>query len=322
MRAVVFERYGSSDVVTVAERPTPEPGPGQVVVRVAAAPLTAADVAARSGSPWFARLYFGLTRPKWPILGSSFSGSVESVGDGVTTFAVGDGVWGTSSDFGAHAEFVVVPADGVLAIRPEGLAAVDAAAVLDGALTAMPFLRDGAALTAGQTILITGASGGVGSIAVQLAVALGAVVTAQTSTGNAELVRSLGAADVIDYTTTDYSQVGRQWDVVLDAAGKSSFATARRALTATGIYLSTVPSAGVLLGMALTRRSAGRRAAIIFSGLRPQAEVRAELDAIAAIVTTGGVRAVIDQSVRFEDAASAHRYVEQGHKRGVVLLTP
>jgi NADPH:quinone reductase-like Zn-dependent oxidoreductase len=322
MRAAVFERYGSAHVVAVAKRPTPTPGDGQVLVRVEAAPVTAADVAARSGSPWFARLYFGLTTPKWPVLGSSYSGTVAAVGHGVTSFAVGDEVWGaTGPDLGAHAEYVVVDADGVIGPRPSALSAVDAAAILDGALTALPFLRDGARLAPGQSILITGASGGVGSAAVQLAVHLGAVVTAQTSTPNLGLVRSLGATDTVDYTNEDYTRSGRSWDVVLDAAGKSSFGAARRALAPTGIYLSTVPSAGVLLGMLLTRRSRGRRAGILFTGLRPVPAVRTELAAIGAIIEAGGLRAVVDQSHALDGAAAAHAYVERGHKKGVVLLT-
>lgn len=322
MRAVVFEKYGSSDVVAVAERAVPVAARGQLLVRVAAAPLTAADVAARSGTPWFARLYFGLTKPKWPVLGSSFGGTIEAVGEGVADFAVGDEVWGaTGESFGAHAEFVVIEADGVIAKRPAGLGAIDAAALVDGALTALPFLRDGAKLAPGQSILVTGASGGVGSVAVQLAVHLGAVVTAHTSTPNLELARSLGAADVIDYTSEDYTRGGRTWDVVLDAAGKSSFGAARRALSPSGIYLSTVPSAGVLLGMLFTRRSRGRRAGILFTGLRPVPDVRPELAAIGAIIGAGGLRAVIDHSVPLESAAEAHAYVERGHKKGVVLLT-
>ena len=322
MRAVVFEKYGSADVVSVAERPTPTPAAGQMLVRVAAAPVTAADVAARSGTPWFARLYFGLTRPKWPVLGSSYGGVVEAIGEGVTEFSVGDEVWGaTGQNLGAHAEFVLIQADGVIARRPAGLDAIDAAAIVDGALTALPFLRDGARLRAGQSILITGASGGVGSVAVQLAVHLGAIVTAHTSTANIELVRSLGATDVIDYTVEDYTRSGRTWDVVLDAAGRSSFGAARRALSPTGIYLSTVPAAGVLLGMLFTRRSRGRRAGILFTGLRPVSDVRPELASIGAVIEAGGLRAVIDHSVALDDAAGAHAYVERGHKKGVVLLT-
>ena len=322
MRAVVFEKYGSADVVSVAERPVPTPAAGQVLVRVAAAPITAADVAARSGSPWFARLYFGLRRPKWPVLGSSYGGVVEAIGEGVTSFSVGDEVWGaTAQNFGAHAEFVLIQADGVIAARPAALSAIDAAAIVDGALTALPFLRDGAGLRAGQSVLITGASGGVGSVAVQLAVHLGAVVTAHTSTANTELVRSLGATDVVDYTREDYTRSGRTWDVVLDAAGKSGFGAARRALSPTGVYLSTVPSAGVLLGMLFTRRSRGRRAGILFTGLRPVPDVRPELASIGAVIEAGGLRAVIDHSVALDDAAGAHAYVERGHKKGVVLLT-
>lgn len=321
MRAAVFEKYGSADVVTTAELDVPTPRPGQVLVRVAAASVTAADVAARSGSPWFARLYFGFTRPKWPVLGSSFAGTIEAVGDGVSGFALGDTVWGSSADFGAHAQFIVADAAAVLGVLPAGLDVVDAAAIIDGALTALPFLRDGARLTPGQSILITGASGGVGSVAVQLAVHLGGVVTAHTSGGNAELVRSIGAADVVDYTSTDYSRSGRVWDVVLDAAGKSSFGAARRVLAPGGIYLSTVPSVGVLLSMLLTRRSRGRRAKILFTGLRPVADVRPELDAIGRIIEAGALRAVIDQALPLERASEAHAYVERGHKKGVVLLT-
>lgn len=323
MRAVVFDRYGSGEVIRTGELPDPTAAPGQVLVRVGASALTAADVAARSGSPWFARLYFGLRRPKLPVLGSSFGGHVVALGEGVTEFAVGDQVWGsTGPRLGAHAELVAINADGVIARRPDSLTDTEAAGILDGALTALPFLRDGARLQRGQAILITGASGGVGTTAVQLAVHLGAHVTAHTRGANAELVESIGATDTVDYSTTDYTRLGRQWDVVFDAAGKSSFGAARRALTAQGVYLSTVPGPGVLLGMLATRRSRGRRAAILFTGLRPVPDVRAELAAIGSIVEAGALRAVIDRVVTPDGAPDAHDYVERGHKKGVVLLTP
>ena len=318
MRAAVYERYGAPDVVRVTSRERPVPGKGEVLVRVGAASITAPDVAARSGRPLFSRLFFGLTKPKLPVLGSDFAGAVAELGAGVANFAVGDTVWGaTGPRFGAHAEYVVVSANGVIAPVPVGFSELDAAALVYGGLTALPFLRDGAQLSAGQRILVNGASGAVGSIAVQLAKHLGAEVTAVCSGRSADLVRSLGADHVSDYATEDFTRSGEQWDVVFDVAGRSSFRGARRVLAPKGVYLSAVPSAGTLLASRLTPA----RAKILFTGLRADALALADLVVLGELALAGAVVPVIGHAFPLAAVVEAHHRVEHGPKVGTVLLT-
>ena len=317
MRAAAYSRYGTPDVVRVVSRDRPEPMAGEVLVRVAAASVTAADAAALAGRPLFSRLFFGLAGPRWPVLGSDFSGVVEKVGDGVTAIALGDEVWGASgAHFGSHAEFVVVSASGAIAPKPGIYSHVDAAAVLYGALTALPFLRDGAGLRAGQRILVNGASGGVGSAAVQLAAGRGAEVTAVCSGRSADLVRSLGAAHVIDYATDDFTSSGERWDVVFDAAGRSSYWKSRRVLAPSGIYLSTVPSIGILAATVLARG----RARILFTGMLPAAAVIADLAELAGLAASGALVPVVDSAFPLAEVVAAHELVAHGPKSGNVVL--
>jgi NADPH:quinone reductase-like Zn-dependent oxidoreductase len=317
MRVAEYSAYGSADVVHVAERQRPVPAEGEVLVRVVAAAVTAADVAARSGRPLFSRLFFGLRRPKWPVLGSDFSGEIVELGPGVTDLAVGDEVWGASGpNFGAHAEFVVVAASGAIALKPTTYSHVDAAAVLYGALTALPFLRDGAQLRAGQRILVNGASGGVGTAAVMIAKHFEAEVTAVCSGRSADLVRSLGADQVIDYGVDDFTDSGERWDVVFDVAGRSSFSRSRRVLSPSGIYLSTVPSAGVLLASIVARG----RAKIMFTGLLPVAAVRGDLAQLERLAASGELLPVLDHAFPLAAIAEAHSRVEHGPKSGNVVL--
>ena len=318
MKVAEYVRYGSSEVVRVVERDRPVPGAGEVLVRVGAASITAPDVAARSGRPLFSRLFFGLTKPKLQVLGSDFAGSIVELGAGVSTFAVGDAVWGaTGPRFGAHAEYVVVAANGVIARSPAGFSELDAAALVYGGLTALPFLRDGAGLRAGQRILVNGASGAVGSIAVQLAKHLGAEVTAVCGSRNADLVRSLGVDEVLDYETENFTRSGEQWDVVFDVVGRSSFPSARRVLSPSGVYLSAVPSAGTLLAS----RLAPRRAKILFTGLRADDLALADLVELGELALAGALVPVIDHAFPLAAAAEAHHRTEHGPKVGTVLIT-
>ena len=322
MRAAVVERYGGPEVVRLREVAEPVIGEGDVLVRVEATTVGPTDGTNRSGRPAFGRLYFGLTRPKHPVPGYDFAGVVERVGSGVRRFGLGDRVYGTLAPTpGAHAELVRVAEDGVIAPIPAGLDAAGAVSLLDAFLTAIPFLRDGARLRAGQAVLVNGASGSVGSAAVQYAKHLGATVVGVCSTGNVELVRSLGADRVIDYTRDDFAAASDRYDVIFDAVGKRSFRECRGALTPNGIYLSTVPTLPVLL-RARQARSAdtGRRAGILFTGLRSIADKTADLALIGELATTGAIRPVIDRIVPFDEIADAHRRVDGGHKVGSVVL--
>ena len=322
MRAARFDRYGPAEVVRIEERPVPEVGDDEVLVRVGASAVGVTDTVSRAGTPWFARLFFGLRRPKYPMLGTEFAGTVERVGEGVTRFAAGDRVFGAAEvGAGATAEVVVVAEHGAVAHAPARLDAAHAVATVDGFLTALPFLRDAGRVRPGQSVLVNGASGTVGSAAVQLAKHFGASVTAVTSGPNTELVRSLGADQVIDYTRKDFTTARDAYDVIFDAVGKSSFGACRRALTAHGIYLTTVPTGAIMLQMPVTRVfRRGRRAAIAFTGLRDSRVKGVELEQLARMVETGAFVPVVDRTLPLDDIVAAHRRVETGHKVGSVVI--
>jgi NADPH:quinone reductase-like Zn-dependent oxidoreductase len=325
MRAAVCTRFGPPEVVhlVVAERPTPRSG--EVLVRVHAAVVTPSDAVARTGRPRWARPMFGLRAPRHPVFGTELAGVVEEVGAGVTGLQVGDRVVAaTGTDFGAHAEYFRLAQDGALSLIPEGISCAEAVSLCEAGLTALPFMRDQARIRPGQRVLVNGASGSVGSAAVQLAKHFGAHVTGVCGTTNLELVRSLGADEVIDHTQQDFTADGRTYDVILDAVGKSSFRKCRRCLTAEGVYLTTVPSAAILPQMGWTRLRGGRRARIAFTGLRPPAAKSRDLAALWQIAADGGIRAVIGHRFAFDDIVAAYRLVDSGHKVGsaVLLLNP
>jgi NADPH:quinone reductase-like Zn-dependent oxidoreductase len=324
MKAAVYDAFGSPDVVTVEEAPKPVPRGDEVLVRIRAATVGVVDSVARQGTPFYARVQWGLRRPKFPVLGSDFAGQVEAVGEAVTRFAAGDDVFGTTAPrFGSHAQYACLREDAALAPKPAGLTYAEAAALAD--TTALVFLRDKAALKQGQSILINGASGAVGSIAVQLAIHLGATVTGVCSSGNADLVRELGAADVIDYATTDFTReaeaAGKAFDVIFDVAGKSSFSRCRAVLTPSGRYLTTAPSLAILLQMPWTARTGSRRAMVAFTGLRAPAEKRKDLLYIKELAEASALRAVIDASYPLDEIAAAHARVDAGHKKGNIVVT-
>ncbi|SIO23051.1 NAD(P)-dependent alcohol dehydrogenase [Agromyces cerinus] len=322
MRIAVHERYGPPEVVHLQEAADPTIGASEVLVRVEASTVGPSDSAGRSGTPRFARLFFGLTKPKHPVLGSDFAGVVERIGDDVSRFAPGDRVFGTLAPaMGAHAELVVIAEDAPIAHIPGKLDAAGAVATVDGFLTALPFLRDLAQVAPGQVVLVNGASGTVGSGAVQLAKHFGATVVGVCSAANAPLVASLGADRVIDYTREDFTEARGAYDVIFDAVGKRSFGAARRALAPHGIYLTTVPSAAIMVQWPLTRWfSGGRRAAIAFTGLRDIRIKAAELALLVELIEAREFVPVVDRVVAFDDIADAHRRVDTGHKAGSVVV--
>lgn len=321
MRAVVSRSYGGPEMLVLEEVARPTPQAGELLIRNHASVVTAAICHARAGKDLATRLYFGLRTPKWPILGTNFAGVVAAAGSGVTRFRVGDRVSGTSgTNFGAFAEYIVVAADGSIVPTPAYLSDAEAVAVFDGAVTALPFLRDSARLRAGQSVLVNGASGAVGTAAIQLAKHFGATVTAVCSTANLDLVRALGADAVIDYTTTDFTETADAYDVVFDTVATSSFLRSRRALKRGGIYLTTVPSPSILLQMLWTARIGHKRAAIAFTGLATPAELAANLAFIAELTESGAFVPVIGAEYPFEEAGEAHRLVDSGRKTGSAVI--
>jgi NADPH:quinone reductase-like Zn-dependent oxidoreductase len=319
MKAAVRDRYGSADVVRVADVPAPVPGSDEVLVRVHAAVVGVVDSVAREGTPRYARVYFGLLRPRYPLLGTDFAGRVEAVGPAVTRFAVGDEVVGTLAPrFGAHADYVCLSQNAALAPKPARLTYPEAAALAD--TTALVFLRDKARLQSGQSILVNGASGSVGTDAVQLARHMGAHVTGVCSGPNTDLVEQLGA-DAVDYTMTDFTRTGAAYDVIFDVAGRSSFARSRKVLRQGGVYLTTAPSLAILLQTAWTARLGSRKAMVAFTGLRDAAAKRADLSYLAGLADAGELLPVVDACYRLADIAEAYRHVDRGSKRGNVIVT-
>ncbi|WP_395242481.1 NAD(P)-dependent alcohol dehydrogenase [Agromyces sp. MMS24-K17] len=330
MRTVIVDRYGPPEVARIAEVPMPEPGPGQIRVRVGATIVGAADAVMRAGSPRYARIASGFRRPRHAVPGGDFAGVVDALGEGARWFAVGDRVHGTLAPAsGGNAEYLVIAEDAAVVPTPAGLDDAGAAAVVDGFLTATPFLRDLGRVGPGDEVLVVGAAGAVGSSAVQVAKALGARVTAVTSTPNLDLVRALGADLVIDRTagpaqaTAKADLVARGvsgYDVVFDAVGGWSFGTARPLLGPRGAYLTTVPSLGVLALAVPTKLLRRRRTAIAFTGLRSAAAKRADLELLGRLVAEGRIREVVDRVLPLERVADAHRRVDGGHKAGAVVL--
>lgn len=318
MRAVVCPRYGPPDVLRIDEIERPTPGVEDVLVRVHEAVVTRADMAFRTGEPFVARVFTGLRRPN-SIPGGEFAGEVAAVGEDVTRFAPGDRVFGsTDTSFGAHAEYVCVPEDGVLATLPDSVSFGDTAGICDGGFTALYFLRDKADVQPGQRVLVNGASGAVGTYAVQLGKYFGAAVTGVCSGANVGLVESLGADEAIDYTREDFTDRGETYDVVFDAVGKRSFSQCARSLSPGGVYLTTVPSVGIVLQMLRTAAFGDRKAVFAASGLH---QTREDLLYLRDRVESGDIESVVDRRYALDEIVEAHRYVEAGHKRGNVVVT-
>lgn len=321
MQAAVLERYGPPEVFRIADIPEPAPAENEVLVRVHASIATPADCAFRSADPFIVRFFAGLLRPRTPVSGTGLAGEVVAVGPSETRFKPGDTVFGSSDmEAGAYARYVAVPKSGALALKPGSLSHAEAVGLAYGFLTAMPFLRDEARLQPGQRILINGASGSVGYVAVQIAKHMGADVTAVCSTRNVDLVRSFGADKVIDYTHEDFTKARGAYDVIFDAVGKSSFARCKPALKPGGIYLTTVPSFGILIAMLTTRNARGKRGKLATTGLRTAEEKVKDLHLMVDYVEAGALRPVIDRHYPLARIAEAHRYVETGHKVGDVII--
>jgi NADPH:quinone reductase-like Zn-dependent oxidoreductase len=321
MKAAVYRRYGPPEVVHVEEVEKPSPTDTEVLVRIHATTVAAADWRLRRAKPFLVRIMSGLLRPKTRILGMEFSGTVESVGKAVTRFRAGDQVFGsTGFKFGAHAEYVCMTESGLLAIKPVNMTLEEAAAVLFGAVSALHFLKQ-AKIQPGQKVLIYGASGSVGVFAVQLAKHFGAHVTGVCSTANLDLVKSLGADEVVDYTKEDFSKAGRVYDVVCDTVGKSGFSRTLRSLKRGGFYLRVGASGGLLSilgGMLRGMWISLTGAAKVLGGV-----ARGTADDLAffkRLIEAGELRTVIDKRYPLSAIAEAHRHAEAGHKKGHVIV--
>jgi NADPH:quinone reductase-like Zn-dependent oxidoreductase len=317
MKAIVYEQYGSPAVLKPKEVEAPLPKDNEVLIRIYATAVNSGDVRLRKADPFAVRFMFGLMRPKIPILGVVLAGEIVTIGKNVKLFKAGDQVYGkTGMGFGAYAEYKCLPEDAVLAIKPANLTYAEAAAIPFGGTTALHFLRKGG-ISSGQKVLIYGASGAVGTTAVQLAKYFGAEVTAVCSTGNVTLMSSLGADKVIDYTREDFSKNGETYDMILDTVGKSPFEGSVRSLNKNGKYLRVVHMAlgPILKGIWISLTSSKK---VIGGQIKETAE---DLIFLNSLIETGKLKPVIDRTYPLEQIVDAHTYVEKGHKKGNVVIT-
>ena len=323
MRAVVYDHYGPPDVLRIEEVERPTPKEDEVLVKVHATTVNRSDVHIREANRHsglvphvLSRMIFGLRRPRRPVLGSEFAGEIEAVGAAVDKFSIGDRVFGkTGLEFGAHAEFLCIRQSARIALMPTGLSFEDAAPICDGALSALMCLKM-ADLRKGRRILIYGASGAIGTAAVQLARYFGADVTAVCGTKNLELVKSLGADRVIDYTQEDFTKNGKTYHVIFDAVGKHAFKRCRDSMEPGGIYLPTDGAVNLFLALMPKRKGAKR---VVFQ-IPPRQPV-ADVLLLKKLVEDGKYRPVIDRRYPLEDVIEAARYVETEQKTGNVVLT-
>jgi len=322
MKAMTYHKYGGPEVVALAEVPKPSPKPNEVLIRVLATTVTSGDYRARSldmpaGFGLIGRLVFGLTGPRQPILGTELAGIVEAVGADVINFHPGDEVIAfTGGAYGSHAEYRAISEDSTIALKPGNLSFEEAASLSFGSMTALPFLRDKARIKAGDSVLVVGASGAVGTAAVQIARHFGADVTGVTSTSNVELVAALGADRVIDYTKTDFATTGDTWDIIIDTTGTVPFARCDKSLRAGGRLVAIQGSFAQTLGIGKPSKASGK--AVIAGYVPARAE---DLRYIAKLASTGELKPVVDRIYRLEEAVEAHAYVDTGRKRGSVVLT-
>ena len=329
MKAIVYTKYGPPDVLELKEVEKPAPKDNEVLIRVHATSVNFGDLLARNFkdiSPgkfsmpllfwFFAKMYFGFTKPKITILGNEFAGEIESAGKDVNLFKKGDQVFGyLGQNMGAYAEYLCMPEDGCVAIKPANMTYEEAAIVPYGAIMALNLLRK-MNIQSGQKVLVNGASGGIGSAAVQIAKYFGAEVTGVCSTPRLEFVKSLGADKVIDYTKEDFTQSGETYDLIFDILGKSSFSGCKSSLKQNGRYLLASFKMKQLFQMLWTKMAGNKRVICALA-----IDKQEDLIFIKELIEAGKIKSVIDRRYSLEQTAEAHRYVDKGHKKGNVVIT-
>ena len=323
MKAIVHTKYGPPDELQLKEVEKPVPGDNEVLIKIHATTVTTTDCNARNFTfvpksfMFFARIMFGFKKPRIKILGIDLAGEIEAIGKNVRQFKLGDQVFGSpGTKFGGHAEYSCVPENGALAIKPADLSWEKAAAISLAGNTALFFIRDLAKIQAGQKILIHGASGAIGTYAVQLAKYYGAEVTGVCSTTNAEMVKSLGADKVIDYTKEDFTKSDERYDFVFDVVGKTTFLQCKGILKQKGIYLENMLELKDILKMMWTSIIGGKK---IKGGVSKESVEN--LNFFIELIESGKLKPVIDRSFPLEKTAEAFQYVESGHKKGNVIIT-
>jgi NADPH:quinone reductase-like Zn-dependent oxidoreductase len=315
MNAVVYTKYGAPEVLSFKEVDKPIPNENEILIRIHATAVNSADWRLRSANPWAVRLFFGLTKPKKNILGGVFSGEIEAIGKNIKHFKVNDNVFGsTGMSFGAYAEYKCLSENDVLAIKPSNITHAEAAVIPFGGTTALYFIKK-ASIKNGQKVLINGASGAVGSSAIQLAKYYGAHVTGICSTSNLEMVKSLGADNVLDYTKDDFAKCNEMFDVIIDTVDKLTVKSCLRKLNIHGkLILSSASLSKTLQGFCTSLTSNKK----VFSGIIK--ETPGDILFLKELIESKKLKAVIDKTFRLEEITNAHTYVEKGHKKGNVSI--
>jgi len=322
MKKIIYKKYGHPEVLKVKEVGKPTPKSDEVLIKIYATTVTATECKFRKGEPFITRLFTGLIKPKITTLGEELSGKIVAVGNKVKLFKKGDLVFGTAGPkFGANSEYLCIPENSVLTTKPYNTSFEEAASSVDGFLTALPFLRDKGNIHQGQKVLIYGASGSVGSSAVQIAKYFGAEVTGVCSTSNLEWVKNLGATNVIDYTKDNFTKNSQTYDIIFDAVGKISFLQCKNSLNKNGVFLESGIGFGIIPQVIWTSIFNKKKAKIAATGLRPPHERNKDLIFLKELMETGKIKPVIDRSYPLEQIAKAHSYVDKGHKKGNVVIT-
>ncbi|MBR9776621.1 MAG: NAD(P)-dependent alcohol dehydrogenase [Cytophagales bacterium] len=323
MKAVITTGYGSPEVFKLDQVAKPDPKANEVLVRIHASSVTKADSMMRTGKPYIGRLFLGLSKPKHPIWGSGFAGVIEAVGSAVKNFKKGDNVFGENiNSFGTYAQFIAIAEDCVIAKLPKSLSFEEAAGICDGGITSLNFLQNIGNIHSGQKVLINGGSGSLGTAAIQIAKYYRAHVTAVCSTANMELVRSLGADEVIDYTKTDFTHNKNYYDLIYDTVGTRSFEECKPSLKENGCYASPVLGMPLIGQMMVTSLFGNKKAKFSATGSLPKKEIMRLLNILIDIIKAGHFIAPVDRTYKLEQVVEAHTYVDKGRKKGNVVLKP
>ena len=321
MKAIVCTNYGAPEVLELQEVDKPVPKEDEVLIKVHAATVTAAGLIGRKGKPFFTRIFSGLTRPRKNILGMELAGEIEAVGANVYLYKKGDQIFGlTGMTLGSNAEYKCLSKEAAVITKPANLNYEESAAIIEGGLTALNFLKSIGKIRPGQKVLIYGASGSVGTASIQIAKYYGAEVTGVCSTRNIEMVKELGADAVVDYTKEDFTQNSQTYDIIFDTVGKRSFLSCRDSLKPEGLYLDAA-GLSTVFHMIWTSMFSRKKAILSATYMRPTMALKHDLALLKKLIESGKVKPVIDRRYPLEQTARAHSYVETGRKKGNVVLT-
>lgn len=321
MKSIIVNAYGGPEVMKLENVEKPTPKSNELLIKIEATSVTAATTMMRTGTPYFGRLFLGLTKPKVKTPGTDLAGTVEAVGADVKDFKVGDKVMAaTDLKCGAYAEYICIGEDELIIHQPENITANEATGIIDGGVTALAFFTDQVTIEPGQKVLINGASGSIGTAAIQLAKEFGAEVTAVCSGKNAELVKELGANQVFDYTKNELEKSGQTFDIIFDTVGKLSFRKSKKYLTAKGAFLTPVLEMGALMTMLFINPFSKKKLKFAATGMRKQDLRMRDLLKIRDLLATNKLKTVIDKVYSLEEMKEAHKYVDSGRKRGNVII--